>query len=70
MWCECYQFRKFVVAFAQDLPGASGRKIIFCSGLMAGLSLEELQSYFRQLERYKDGFLRGLELFGHRMAGT
>lgn len=65
------QFRRIVVAFGQDLPGASGRKMIFSSGLMAGLSLEELPNCYRQLERYKDGFLRGPdELFGQRMAGT
>lgn len=45
--------------------------MIFSSALMGDLSLKELQNYFRQLERYKDGFLRGLdELFGLRMAGT
>lgn len=70
-WGEFYLFRRFVVAFAQDLPGASGRKMIFSSGFVAGLSLEGLQNYSRLLERYKDGFPRGLdELFGQRMAGT
>lgn len=69
-WGGFYQFRKFV-AFAQDLPGACGRNIIFSSGLMGDLFLKALWNHFRQLERYRDGFLRGLdELFGQRMAGT